>query len=274
MMSPSTTAPKITIWLWPTGLFPRRIIYYFRAKNINLSTLRAHNIDLIPVSLDAASVTFTTKAGDEAPPAGASMPCMRIQYLEGESSDPETMGYIHESNAMIAYLEEIFNGGNGNKWANRNIMGSTRSQRARTHDITSLLGDAMIYANVMLMHSDTRTLSWSGLAAEDMSAATAAHAQEKFDKLFSKLEGWINRDIVEKGMPSLSGKENEVTLADIVLMANVTYALDAFGTNYFDKEKHKVLAQWANRVSDAAWCVGSEALGKAEEAGWEAVLEP
>lgn len=273
-MAPSATTPKITIWLWPTGLFPRRIIYYLCAQNIKLSTLRAHNIDLIPVSLDAASVAFTTKAGDEAPPPGASMPCMRVRSVEGEGSDSEKIQYIHESNAIIAYLEEVFNEGNGDNSEDGNILGSTRSQRARTHDITGLLGDAIIYANVVLMHSDIRILSWSGLAAKDMSAVTAAHAQNKFERLFFKLEGWIEGDIMEKEAPSLSGEGSQVTLADIMLMANVTYALDAFGTNYFDNEKHKVLARWVDRVSRAAWCIGSEALGKAEEAGWGAVLEP
>jgi hypothetical protein len=44
--------PKTTLWLWPTGLFPRCIIYYLHAKHLTLPILMHHNIYLVPATLN------------------------------------------------------------------------------------------------------------------------------------------------------------------------------------------------------------------------------
>ncbi|CAG5137401.1 uncharacterized protein ALTATR162_LOCUS89 [Alternaria atra] len=73
-----------TLWLWPTGLFPRRIIYYLRAKNISSSMLHEKNIHLIPVVLDKGAPTpdLVSRPGLEARPAETSLPVLRITYAD------------------------------------------------------------------------------------------------------------------------------------------------------------------------------------------------
>lgn len=265
---PSPPANKITIWLWPTGLFPRRLIYYLRAKRITLSALTAHNIHLIPVILDTATPKLDAKEGYEKKPEGMSLPCMRVEHV-GE----ERIEYVHESLAIVGFLEEVF-GGTGGEDAQAqgcgNIMGSTPSQRARTNDILSLLAEATVYANIALIHSDPTTLFWSGLTSSAMSASTAADASRRFHNMLSKLEGWVEKDVIKGQMSSLSGEGSAVTLADVVLMSSVTYAEDHNGVGWV--EGHEGLTSWCERVKGCAWWVGAEGLRGCEESGWGAVL--
>ena len=257
---PTTLKPKVTIWIWPTGLFPRRIMYYFRAKNITLSTLAAHNIHLIPVAIDMAAKTLKANDKYEQKPEGMSLPCMRIE--NGEEGGTE---YVHESLAIIAFLEEVLPRGS------QDIMGSTPLQRARTHDILSVLSEAILWTSDALMHSDPNTLFWSGLTESTMSASTAKDAKKRFDRLLSKLEGWVEDGVIRGGMQNLSGQGASVTLVDIVLMTSVCYAEDFYGADWI--EDHGVLRIWCERAKGAEWWVSAEALKECEVSGWEAVLE-
>src|SRR4051812_27149110 len=49
MSTTSNSLPKTTLWVWSSGAFPRRIVYYFHAKGITTTILAQHNIHLIPV---------------------------------------------------------------------------------------------------------------------------------------------------------------------------------------------------------------------------------
>ncbi|KAF2679184.1 hypothetical protein K458DRAFT_280836, partial [Lentithecium fluviatile CBS 122367] len=174
-----------TIWIWPTGLFPRRILYYLRAKHITPSHLNSRNIHLIPVTLNSSG-NLVTKEGFEERPAGMSLPCMCIEHADG------TTTWVHESLAIVAWLEEVFPGEGC-----EDIMGSTIEQRARTRDILSVLGDAIVWGNCALIHSDPSTSSWSGLTPSAQSATTAIDANKRFHNLLSKIEAWCEKDVVQ-----------------------------------------------------------------------------
>ncbi|KAF2251343.1 hypothetical protein BU26DRAFT_281335 [Trematosphaeria pertusa] len=259
-MSPTTTTalPKTTLWLWPTGLFPRRIIYYLRAKHITLSALTAHNIHLIPIILSPTTASLVAKPGYEARPADTSLPCMRV-----EKDDDETL-WVHESLSIVGWLEEVFDGAD--------IYGSTISQRAKTRDILSLLNDALAWSMAEMIHSDPRTLAWSGLAsASEQSPSAAAHAAKKFHFYLQRLENWVEGDVVGKGTSSLSGEGAGVTLADVVLMSQVCYIEEMYGMDWV--AEHGVLRVWVERAKGEAWWVGREALERCEkEEDWEGVL--
>lgn len=259
-----TPNPKITIWLWPTGLFPRRVLYYLRAKHITLSALTAQNIHLIPVLLDTAAWKLEAKEGYESRPEGMSLPCMRIEHVKGGGVE-----YVHETESIVRYLEEVFRGKDAENGCG-DIMGSTASQRARTHDIVSVVSEASVWSSVALMHSDTRTLSWSGLDASSMSASAAADARKRSHRLLSKVETWVEADVVEKKTESLSGEGGAVTLADVVLMSNIAYMEDSYGKDFV--EEHGVLRLWYDRAREYGWVVGLDRLKECEESGWSAVL--
>jgi glutathione S-transferase len=260
---PSTSHAKTTIWLWPTGLFPRRIIYFFCAKNITTSILSTYNVHLVPVTI--SDTGLISLPGYEVRPEGTSLPLMRIE-TNGEDGEDNSDFWIRESAAIMDYLEELFNIEQGYK----SVLGDTVLQRARCRDVLSLLGDAMVWSGVHLIHSNVSTTSWSGLKEEDMSASAAAHADKKFRALMGKLEGCVEGDIVMKGSKSLAGGDN-VTMADIAFMANVQYFGEMYGMDWISG--FEVLKCWYERVQNEDCVVKNETLAEAETTGrWEAVL--
>jgi glutathione S-transferase len=222
---------------------------------MSLSTLTAHNIHLIPIQLTPTGLSSIS--GLESRPSGTSLPIMRIQHPNN------TEFLVHESSAILEYLQEIFPGEN-------DINGSTIQQRARSRDILSLLSEAMVWSGVDIFHSDPRTTAFSGLSIEGQSASAAAHGKMKFHKLLEKLEGWVRADVEGKGTMSLAGGDG-VTFADLALMAPVEYFSEVYGREWI--EGHGVLGQWYERMKKEEWVVGREKLGEVEESGvWEVVL--
>ena len=259
-MSPTPcTLPKVTLWIWPTGAFPRRVIYYFRAKGITATMLQQRNIHLIPIVLD--SKTLVALPQYEARPADRTLPALRIEHGNGKEF------WIHESNAILEYFEDIFPTSEGYP----DMRGDTIEQRARTRDVVSLLADVLTWTMVKIMNTFPAASSWSGLAAEHMSTNAAEHADEKLHSLLSRVEKWVKEDVVTRSSESLSGEGGSVTLADIVLMAQNEYALMAFKTNLLDE--HDVLRVWWDRNKRADWFITSEDLMKVEQGeGWESVI--
>jgi glutathione S-transferase len=256
----SSTYPKTNLWIWPTGLFPRRLIYYFRAKNITLSTLSLHNIHLIPVTL--SSTGLNSKPGYKERPESTSLPCLAIEQPGSE------LFFIYESTAILEYFEERFGARDGYT----DLRGSTIEQRTRTRDIISLLGDVIILHAQNLIHSDPSSLSWSGLKREDWSAAAAADAARRKHDLLSKLEDWALTDIIKGETPSISGKGAEATLADFVLMAMIQYHEDYFG----GKDAiagHGVLRLWCERAKQQPWFIHFAGLKRLEDGGFDEMNE-
>ncbi|KAH3944004.1 hypothetical protein HBI56_034110 [Parastagonospora nodorum] len=252
-MSPNPI--KTTIWLWPSGLYPRRIIYFLLIKKLALSTLAAHNIHLIPIHLSPTGLISAT--GLESRPAGTSVPLMRLSYADG------THFLIHETSSILEYLQEIFPGG-------PDIRGETVHQRARSRDVLSLLGEAIVWYGVEVFHSDPNTATWSGLRVEDQSPAAAAHGRMKVGTLLDKLEGWVREDVEGKGAVSLVGGE-QATLADLALVAPVEYFREKFGADWI--KGHGVLETWYGRMKEQDWVAGGKKLAEVEETGdWELVL--
>lgn len=258
MTSPSPFT-KATIWIWPTGLFPRRLIYYLRAKRITTSTLIAHNIHLIPVTLSMPA-GLVTKPGYEPRPDGLSLPCMRVEQPDG------SLFWVRESLAIIGWLEDVF----GKEKGYDDIRGNRLEQRAKTADIMSVFADAMSWSGTSLIHSDLSTLSWSGMSQDQMSASAAVDAKRRFHLYLSRLEGWVESDVIGKETKSVSGEGANVTLADIVVMTMVMYTEDAYKKDWL--EEHGVLRVWCERAKKEAWFVGIEELKRCEEGGWEVVL--
>jgi glutathione S-transferase len=259
-MPSQTQQPTTTVWLWPTGVFPRRVIYYLRAKNITTSTLHEKNIHLIPVTL--SNGTLASRPSLEPRPADKSLPVLRIVYADG------TTFWIHETSAILGYFEEVFSVAAGYP----DLRGENMQQRARTHDVLSVLANAGMWSGVTLVHSNANTTSWSGLAADEMSESAAVHARGKFRALLAQLEKWVQGDVVGDGSKSLSGAGASVTLADLCLVAQVEYMREMYGLDWV--EGHGVLAAWCERKKGEEWVVGREVLKEVEETGeWTKILK-
>jgi glutathione S-transferase len=255
---PSPNHLLTTLWIWPTGLFPRRLVYYLRAKRITTTHLQQHNIHLVPVSL--FNNALVSLEGYEPRPADTSLPVMRIQQLDG------TETWIRESSTILEYFEEIFAGDGF-----LDMRGLSMQQRAKTRDVLSLLADAAAWSSVALMHSNPSTTFWSGLRPDQMSPVTASHAERKCEELLSKLERWVVEDVIDGRRKSLSGEGGDVTLADMVVMAQVEYMREMYGMDWV--AEHGVLRVWCDRAKEEEWVIGREALLEVERTGnWYGVL--
>jgi glutathione S-transferase len=262
-MSSPNSQPRVTLWLWPTGLFPRQVVYYLRAKNITTSILHEENIHLIPVFLDKDAPTpdLVPHPGLETRPAGTSLPALRIIYADG------TIFWIYETSAILEYFEEAFSVASGYQ----DLRGATTQQRSRTRDTLSLLSDAITWSAVALVHSNPLTTSWSGLTTEKMSTSAAMHARSKFHALLSRLETRVQGDVIGSQSRSLSGAGASVTLADLCLMAQVEYMSEMYGIDWVDQ--HGVLRVWCDRSQGEEWVVSKDALHEIENSGdWARVL--
>ncbi len=144
-------------------------------------------------------------------------------------------------------------------------------QRARTRDILNLLTETNIWYVVWLINTVPSTIAWSGITAEQMNATAGEHADKKVDALLSRLESWVEQDVVVDGAKSLTGKGVGVTLADVVLMAHVEYALMMYEIDAV--AEHGVLRIWCERAKKERWFVESEELKKVDHGGaWDSVL--
>lgn len=226
--------------------------------------LHEKNIRLIPIFLDKDATTpdLVPHPGLEARPPGTSVPALRITYADG------TTFWINETNAIMEYFEEVFSVANGYP----DLRGTTIQQRARTRDILSLLSDAITWSSVALVHSDPNTMSWSGLAKDEMSESAAKHARGKFHMLLSRLEARIQGDIIGNKSQSLSGDGTDVTLADICLMAEVEYMQEMYGLDWV--AEHGLLRVWCDRRKGQSWVVARNALQEVEKTGeWAGTFE-
>jgi glutathione S-transferase len=253
-MASTTTKTKITLWIWPSGLFPRRLIYYFRAKSITLSTLTSHNIHLIPVELVPSPPTLQSKPGYEPQPADTSLPVMRIENFDG------TTVWIRESLSILEYFEELFPSSAGF----RNLRGVTMEHRAQTRDMLCLLSEAMHWSLVLMIHTNPQTNFFSGLTEDQMSASAAVNAKEKSRFLLGRLERWVEDSVSQRTV-------EHATLAGLVLLAQVEY-----GEMFYEADwvaDHGVLRAWVEEMKSEMWYVGSDQLKKVEESGeWSLLL--
>lgn len=264
---PSTPPPETTIWIWPTGLFPRRIIYYLRAQKITLSTLAAHNIRLVPMTLSPTTHKIAAKEGYPALPDGMTIPCMHIASSGTPDKERGEGQWVHESLSIIMHLEEVLK----NDGAGTSILGSTPSQRAKTWDVVSTFSDVLGNYVTEIVHTEPSAKMWSGIQEGEVSAGAAAHAGRRKAFYMQRLEGWVKGDVAGRGTTSLSGEGRDATLADLVVMAQVCYALDGYGVDWL--QGCEVLKEWWGRAVQAGWWVDGERLKACEgEEGWEAVL--
>ena len=224
-----------------------------------MSVIQQHHIHLILVVLDVAGLV--SMPGFEQRPADTSLPVMRIEKNDG------SVFWIHESLAILEYFEEIFPPSAGYP----NLLGFSSEERARTRDILSLTTDAILWSGIELMHSNPATTSWSGLTVDEMSSSAAAQAARKFDMLLTRLERWVEEAAVQDVGTSIAGAGASVTMADIVLMAQVEYIKMCYGTDWLSG--HDVLRRWYDTGIKARWYVGTTSLRSVEMAqGWGLVL--
>lgn len=252
-MTDSTIENKITLWIWPSGLFPCRLIYYFRAKGLTLSVLKQHGIQLVPIVLASSPPALQSMEGFETRPVDSSLPIMRIRHADGRTT------WIRESLSILVYLEDVFPASAG--WPE--LRGENAEQVAQGSDILCLLVDATHWSLVELINSNSSTTSWSGLKEEEMSASTATYAANKVQFYLTRLEQWLEAD--------KASNAKGTSLAGLALLAQVEYYEMMYGMDWLCG--HRALRQWVENTKRETWYVSNDGLKTVEQGeGWATLL--
>jgi glutathione S-transferase len=258
MTSDTSTTIKHTLWVWPTGLFPRRILYYLRAKALPLSLLDS---TLTINTVLNNGVKLVPAPGYESHPDGTSLPCLRV---ERPGASPT---FIYESTAIMEYFEELFEGVGG-----PSLIGNNIAQRARTRDIVAMINDTGVFSGFYAYNKHEATMSWSGFKKEEMSDGNVRLAVARGGRLLAKIEKHM-KDDMEENCISLSGEGIEGTLADFAVMAIADYMAYFYGALFFDDfGEFAALKGWYERAKSSSWFVSTEECQKIERDGYKGLF--
>jgi glutathione S-transferase len=239
-MSEQVTQPSSkTLWIWPSGIFPRRVAYYLRVKGLSTADLDKENLRLIPCHINTTSQELNLEAisGYEKRPPGFSLPVLRI-------IDSEKEIFIAESSSILEYLEDLFPDLQGYN----NLLGDDIIQKAKVRDIVQLTNELLTWCNVQVRHSTDFSLLWSGMTKEQQSVAAAEDAKFQIARVLKQLEAWIddNGDVslVRAALP---------TTTDVTVAAAKVSMEEIYGIRLF--EGFNKLEAWWGRYEASPWFV-------------------
>ena len=143
-MPPSTH--HHTLYLWPHGLFPRRLAYQLLASNLctSASALLAGkttvpNLSLAIITIDPRTFAWTSADPNKPKPDGKSMPCLQIDDVSSPASAPR---YIHESHSIMLYIESHFAD------AEQSLVSGDAVERAQAEDMMMLVSEVAAWSGV------------------------------------------------------------------------------------------------------------------------------
>ena len=230
------TKPQLTLWLWPQGLFPRRLSYYLLSKNLVSSPTDLYTGKTTDANLTIKLIRYIKDQGlihddpTDQPPKGASTPCLRI--VQGNAKPV----YIYESASILLYLDRLYT-------AAPLLSPTEPLGQAQLDDRLAMLGCIMDHGMYHLKHAVPQTSSWSRLPPRDRSLTTAKHAKGSMVSSFVKFQTWCEDSLSTTGYltPGIEGPG----VVDFALAAQRRYLeLTYAGYNLFEDEELKVLRGW------------------------------
>jgi glutathione S-transferase len=245
------TKPQLTLWLWPEGLFPRRLSYYLLMKGIVSTPADLHAGKTTDPSLTIKLIRYTKGKGlvhddpSDQPPKGASTPCLRIATVTSDSSSP--IYYIYESISILLYFERTYTQPPA-------LVPTSPLFQAQLEDRLALLMGMMDHGLYYLKHAVPQTSFWSGVPPEDRSLATARHAKQSMISSLVKLQSWCQASLSTTGYLT-PGVELGPGLVDICLAAQVRYLHLCYGGyDLFEEGDLEAMKEWYARFKGAcAW---------------------
>lgn len=235
-----------TLWLWPEGMFPRRITFWLLMKGLVASPAdllagktKDPSIRISLIRMDISKGFVYLDTADPAP-QGASSPCLRIHHVSSGAKH-----YIHESSAILAYLERAYSDV-GPALAPQDPIGL-----AIMDDLAGVINLAMGDSYYYIKHSVPQTAAWSGLKNEERSHAAAINGYASMVRNLVKLQWWAEDSLQNTGWltPAVEGPG----VIDITLASGRRYLELTFGWNIFEKEELKSLAAWYERFQAVPW---------------------
>lgn len=239
-MSPAQAIPPMTLWLWPLGLYPRRLAFYLRAK-FPSGIPSSINLKVIHCSINPTTGQFEAPAGVEDRPVGCSFPVLRV-------GDEGSGTLVKQASPMLEFLEDTFESideGDGQGW--RTMRPSTALGRAKMRDVVNMINEVVDIFNIVARHGFKSALQWSGLTREQMIPLAAHDALNMVHQRLTKLDGWVEGDI-EAGK-WLAGTEHP-GIADCNMVAFVVYVEYVYGMDLC--AAHDGLRKWYENYKEHA----------------------
>jgi glutathione S-transferase len=248
-----------TLWIWPSGIFPRRLVYYLKVKSLSENDLDNLKLSLIPcfVDLQSQDLHLDSISGFEKRPQGYSLPVLRISGAK--SSDKAE--YVTQSSSILEYLEDLLPETEGFA----NLRGKNALQAAKIRDIVQLTNELLTWCNVNMRHSTAFSLLWSGMTKEQQSQQASKDAQTQVARLLEKLECWIETS----GGISLVGAESP-TIADVTVAAAKTSMEEIYGLDLF--REFDSLDAWWSRYQASPWFVTRAEIEEVERDGFRILM--
>ena len=243
---------ELTLYLWPRGLFPRRIVYQLLlqglASPVDILSGRSMvpNLDFNVSNLGASG--FTSSKPSDPKPESFSSPCLRVR----DASTSECR-WIHESSAIAAYLADTFSG-------YAPVRGQSSLDRAAATDMVCLLDLLANDSKYYVKHAAPSSSSWSGLNNEQRSLAAATNAKNEMLQGLFKLQSWAQEGLERTGWltPGIDRPGIvDASLAGMVRYLELVFELDLFGGDEF-----RPLREWWTRFRTVDWWREMEETGE------------
>lgn len=237
---------KLTLFLWPEGMFPKQIVYCLFEKGLITSAAQLYEGKTVDPRLNINIIAFEggslkSKNPEDPKPAGKSAPCLRIT---GGSGNDSSVRWIHETSAIRLFLEALY----PEKPA---LVSRDLLELATTNDIMGALQCAMDDANYYIKNAASVTTFWSGLRDEERSLPVARIAKQGMVRGLTRAQEWAAASIAASGW--LTPGLDRPGMVDVTLAAWARYMELSYALDLFEDEGLKELALWYARFKKLGW---------------------
>ncbi|KAF4835187.1 hypothetical protein CGCTS75_v002855 [Colletotrichum tropicale] len=245
---------KHTLFLWPKGFYPRRIVYYLLLKGLatpdgimkGQSTSMSLKINII--NYNSETNRLEPADAEDPKPADKSTPCLRIF-----DTDKGTTRWIHESTAIPAYLEDAYP--DFAPLQSRDIV-----DRAILGDIMAGINAAQDDFSYYLRHASPVACKYMGLDAADRSLKAALNAKSQMHKCLLKVQTWASGSLETTGW--LTPGIDTPGLADVCLAGWLRYIWLSYEFDVIEAEGMDALRDWWVRFRKLRWWAEVEETGE------------
>jgi glutathione S-transferase len=253
---------KKTIWIWPRGLYPGQMHFYLKAKSLPLSVLNTPDnpdglLTIVPIRIDPEVARLVLTFPDTEPqPPDSLLPVMKIV-------DGDTTRILHQSTAIVQYLEESYPPSEGYKDLSG---GGSLELKAHVQAIVQLVMDAMIWMQADIFHVHDFAVTLGQITKEEQSMAASVYAKKRWRRELAKLDRWVQKLDQERAPISLAGDLDTPTIADFTLLSAVELFKDFFDTDVL--EGFSALQVWYKRYTESQWWIPREEVDALGESGY------
>lgn len=258
---------QLTLFLWPTGLFPRRINYWLFIKGLVSSyddilsgATSDPNLTIVRLSLNFPARGWKSTPADDPLPEhiSTSSPCLRVRDASPSSTGTTTERWIRESSSILEFLEAHYAAADHHHHAGPTLLNANNiADVAATSDRVGQLNLAIIEGLTYIRHACPEFAAFAGLKDDERSAAAARIGLQSMMKGLAKVLDWARADSLATTGWLTPGTDGP-GLVDVNLAAPRRYLEIVYGWNIFEGEELRPLEEWYGRFRKLDWWDGFE----------------